>query len=263
MLDVFEAVDREIPFAGTRWFFDHCETIGDRNLDRVRALGGGIAIQNRMAFQGEYFLERYGKAAAERAPPVKRMLELGIPVGAGTDATRVSSYNPWLSLYWMVSGKSISGATLSEKNRLEREEALRLYTQGSSWFSGEEAKKGTLAPGQFADLAVLSADFLQVPEAAIKDIESLLTVVDGKIVYAAGEFGSLGPAPLPVLPEWSPIKVYGGYGAPLDVHKAARAQVPIPGQATRGCDHASHHEHRHDAPRFADFWGLGCGCFGF
>jgi predicted amidohydrolase YtcJ len=263
MLDVFEAVDREIPLAGTRWFFDHCETIGDRNLDRVRALGGGIAIQNRMAFQGEYFLERYGKAAAERAPPVRRMLELGIPVGAGTDATRVSSYNPWLSLYWMVAGKSIGGASLSDTNRLEREEALRLYTRGSSWFSGEETKKGALAPGQFADLAVLSADYLHVPEDAIRDIESVLTVVDGKIVYAAGEFGSLVPTPLPVLPEWSPIKVYGGYGAPLDVRKAARAQVPMPGHATPACHHASHHDHHHAAPRFADFWGLDCDCFGF
>src|SRR2546430_5288748 len=124
MLNVFQEVNRDIPFQGTNWFFDHCETISDRSLERVKALGGGIAIQDRMAFQGEYFLERYGPKAAERTPPVRKMLEMGIPVGAGTDATRVASYNPWLSLYWLVAGKTIGGASLyPEANRLSREEA--------------------------------------------------------------------------------------------------------------------------------------------
>src|SRR5205807_2057529 len=99
-LNVYEEINREIPFNGLHWFFDHCETISDRNIERIKALGGGIAVQNRMAFQGEYFVERYGAKQAERTPPIRRMLELGVPVGAGTDATRVSSYNPYLSLYW-------------------------------------------------------------------------------------------------------------------------------------------------------------------
>ncbi len=103
-LNVYEEINREIPFNGLHWFFDHCETISDRNIERIKALGGGIAVQNRMAFQGEYFVERYGAKQAERTPPIRRMLELGVPVGAGTDATRVSSYNPWLSLYWLVTG---------------------------------------------------------------------------------------------------------------------------------------------------------------
>ncbi|HEX9024170.1 MAG TPA: amidohydrolase, partial [Geobacteraceae bacterium] len=140
-LDVFEKIDRDIPFGDLRWFFDHAETITPRNLERVKALGGGIAIQDRMAFQGEYFRERYGKGAAEHAPPIRRMLEMGIPVGAGTDATRVSSYNPWVSLYWLVAGRTVGGMRLyPEDNRLGREEALRLYTHGSSWFSGDEDK---------------------------------------------------------------------------------------------------------------------------
>jgi predicted amidohydrolase YtcJ len=154
-LDVFEAVDRDVPFKGLRWFFDHAETITQRNLERVRALDGGIAIQDRMAFQGEYFQARYGKPAAEHTPPLRRMLQLGIPVGAGTDATRVASYNPWVSLYWLVTGRTVGGAQLyPEANRLDRTAALRLYTIGSSWFSGEEGKKGMIAPGQLADLAV-------------------------------------------------------------------------------------------------------------
>jgi len=273
MLNVFEEVNGEIPFQGTRWFFDHCETISDRNLDRVKALGGGIAIQDRMAFQGEYFLDRYGAKAAERTPPVRRMLELGIPVGAGTDATRVASYNPWQSLYWLVSGNTIGGASLyPEANRLSREEALRLYTQGSSWFSGEDGKKGAIATGQLADVAALTDDYFSVAAEEIKAIESVLTIVDGKVVYAAGEFQDLAPAPLPVLPEWSPIKVYGGYGAPLDTRKAARAGVPVPrhqhtGEChSHGCLHAAHQllvGIKAAAPRYSDFWGVGCECFAF
>ncbi|PYJ85309.1 MAG: amidohydrolase [Verrucomicrobia bacterium] len=273
MLNVFEEVNREIPFEGTRWFFDHCETISDRSLDRVKALGGGIAIQDRMAFQGEYFLDRYGSKAAERTPPVRRMLDLGIPVGAGTDATRVASYNPWQSLYWLVSGNTIGGASLyPEANRLSREEALRLYTQGSSWFSGDNGKKGAIATRQLADVAALTEDFMSVPEERIKGIESVLTIIGGKIVYGAQEFQDLGPAPLPVLPEWSPVKVYGGYGAPLDIRKAARAGVPVQQhQHTAECDsHGRLHAARQllagikaAAPRYSDFWGFGCDCFAF
>jgi hypothetical protein len=273
MLNVFEEVNREIPFKGTNWFFDHCETISDRSLERVKALGGGIAIQDRMAFQGEYFLDRYGSKAAERTPPVRRMLDLGIPVGAGTDATRVASYNPWLSLYWLVAGKTVGGTALySEANCLSREEALMLYTKGSSWFSSESGKKGALAPGQLADLVVLTDDYLSVPEEQIKSIESVLTIVDGKIVHATEEFASHTPPPIPVLPEWSPVKVFGGYGAPLDVRKAARVGVPMPPQQHNakchhhGCVHAGHQllagiEAARN--RYAGFFGSGCDCFAF
>lgn len=251
-LDVFEAIDRDVPFHGLRWFFDHAETITPQNLERVKALGGGIAIQDRMAFQGEYFRERYGKGATEHTPPIRRMLEMGIPVGAGTDATRVASYNPWVSLYWLVTGRTVGRLQLyPEANRLGREEALRLYTVGSSWFSGEEAKKGTIAPGQFADLAVLSADYLTVPEEEIRGIESVLTIVGGRVVYGANEFGSLAPPPLPVSPGWSPVASYGGY------HRGATA-------------HAANHEgcvcHTHRqiwSPKDSRFWGMGCDCFAF
>jgi predicted amidohydrolase YtcJ len=273
MLNVFEEVNLEVPFQGTRWFFDHCETISDRSLERVKALGGGIAIQNRIAFQGEYFLDRYGRQAAEQTPPVQKMLNLGIPVGAGTDATRVSSYNPWVSLYWLAAGKTVGGTTLyGEHNRVGREQALRLYTQGSSWFSGEDAKKGTIAVGQLADVVALTEDFFTVPEEKIKGIESVLTIVDGKVVYSNEEFHDLGPESLPVLPEWSPLKSYGGYGAPLDVRKAARAGVPVPEHqhtaecTSHGCLDAAHQllaGIKAAAPRYSEFWGLGCDCFAF
>ncbi len=274
MLNVFEEVNREVPFSGTKWFFDHCETISDRSLERVKVLGGGIAIQDRMAFQGEYFLDRYGKKAAERTPPVRKMLELGIPVGAGTDATRVSSYNPWVTLYWLVTGKTVGGSPLyTQNNRLSREEGLKLYTEGSSWFSNESGKKGAIIPGQFADLAVLSDDYFSVAEDDIKSIESVLTIVGGKVVYAVDEFASHGPEPLPVLPEWSPIKAFGGYGAPLDVRKAARVGVPIAQIhehkiecRSHGCAHSAHQLFSSiDAARnlYSGFWGTGCDCFAF
>jgi predicted amidohydrolase YtcJ len=152
-------------------------------------------------------INRYGADAARHTPPFARMLRTGILVGAGTDATRVASYNPWVSLHWMVGGKTVGGTPLyPEDNRLDRTEALRRYTLGSAWFSIEEDKKGAIAPGQLADLAVLSADYFSVPEQDIKGIESMLTRVGGKIVYGSGAFVALAPPPLPIVPDWSPVK---------------------------------------------------------
>src|SRR5207244_9886448 len=126
-------VDREAPLAGMHLFIDHAETISPRNIARVRALGGGIAFQHRMAYQGERFIERYGKAKAEQSPPVKRILAAGVPLGAGTDATRVASYNPFVSLYWLITGTTVGGTPLhTDANRLERMEALRLWTASSA-----------------------------------------------------------------------------------------------------------------------------------
>ncbi|QCP53649.1 amidohydrolase [Trinickia violacea] len=209
-LDVFEAVNREIPFNGLRWFFDHCETISEANIARVAALGGGVAVQHRMAYQGEYFIARYGAEAAARTPPIRAMLAAGLPVGAGTDATRVASYNPFVSLYWMVSGRTVGGTLLyPEHNRLDRMEALRRYTVGSAWFSGEEDCKGALVPGRYADFAVLTGDYFSVDEDRIKTLASVLTVVDGEVVYADEEFSPLAPADLPVGPSWSPVAEFG------------------------------------------------------
>ncbi len=261
-LNVYEDVNREIPFDGLHWFFDHCETISDRNIERIKSLGGGIAVQNRMAFQGEYFVERYGAQQAERTPPIQRMLEMGVPVGAGTDATRVSSYNPFLSLYWLVTGKTLGGLSLyTEKNRLDRAKALELYTVGSSWFSSEDGKKGSLAQGQLADLAILSSDYFSIPEEEIKNLESVLTIVGGKVVYAAAEFSSIAPPELPVSPDWSPVEKYGGY---------AQSEEELTVGAT--ASHAmSLHDDKHSAAHkmhqwiLGDkgLWSLGCDCFAF
>ncbi len=271
MLDVFEKVNRDIPFNGLHWIFDHAETISPRNIERVRELGGGLAIQHRMAFQGEYFVDRYGKEAAKATPPVARMLDMGVPVGAGTDATRVASYNPWTALYWLVSGKTVGGLQLAEAG-LPRETALELWTAGSAWFSNEQDKKGRIKAGQLADLVVLSSDFFSVAEEDIKAIESVMTVVGGKIVYGAEEFDPLAPPAIPVLPDWSPVKnVPGHYSARRSGTQSPQQQRRsiMPHQCAGACNV---HAHSHDVARrssvpasnFSGFWGaLGCSCFAF
>jgi predicted amidohydrolase YtcJ len=274
-LDVFEKVNREIPFDGLHWFFDHAETVSDRNLERIAALQGGVAIQHRMAYQGEYFVQRYGSAAAERTPPFKRMLQMGVHVGAGTDATRVASYDPWTALYWMVTGKTVGGLSLyPPANLLDRETALQLYTQANTWFSNEEGLKGQIKVGQYADLAVLSKDFFSVAEDEIRQLVSVLTVVGGKVVHGDDEFAAIAPALPPATPDWSPVNYFGGYYK--SDRKADRARVAkqhAVAAAACGCAtscqvHAHAHGRAHNAAvsdaNQGGFWGaLGCSCWAF
>jgi predicted amidohydrolase YtcJ len=264
-LDVFEKVNREIPLKGLHWFFDHAETISARNIDRIAALGGGIAVQHRMAYQGEYFVERYGAEAAETAPPIARMLAAGVPVGAGTDATRVASYNPWVSLAWLVTGKTVGGARLyPPANRLDREQALRLWTEANTWFSTEQGKKGRIAVGMLADLAVLSGDYMTVPESDIPHLSSVLTLLGGKIVHGAGAYADLAPPLPPAAPDWSPVRRFGGYQdrsqpkAPVLSARCACSKNCV----VHGHDHASAWASSVPATDRRGFWGaLGCGCW--
>ena len=258
-LDVFEAVDREIPLAGLHWMFDHAETVTDRNLERIARLGGGIAVQHRMAYQGEDFVARYGAQAAERTPPIKRMLELGVPVGVGTDATRVASHDPWTALSWLVTGKTLGGLVLyPERNRLDRGTALELYTRANTWFSNDQGRKGQIAVGQLADFATLSRDFFAVPGDEIRDIVSELTCVDGRIAYAAGDFADLDPGMPPAMPDWSPVN--------FGVRHGERAPAPAPAPATaRTCTaHGAAGAPRLGFARLADLWpALGCSCWAY
>lgn len=265
-LDVFEKVNREVPFEGMHWFIDHAETISPRNIDRVKALGGGIAVQHRMVYQGEDFLKRYGKEMTAEAPPIKRILAAGVPLGAGTDATRVASYNPWVSLYWLVTGRTLGGTSLYPKeNRLDRLTALRLWTEANTWFSNEEGKKGAIKVGQLADIAVLSADYMSVPEQQIRDLTSVLTILGGNVVHGDGPYSKLAPPLPPASPSWSPVNVYGGYYR--RDRKPAPAQKVAAAAAGHGCDV---HGQQLQRAWFADipvaeqgaFWGaLGCSCW--
>lgn len=259
-LDVFEKIHREQPLTGLHWFIDHAETISERNIDRIAALGGGIAIQHRMAFQGEYFLSRYGHQAAERSPPIAQMLAAGLPVGAGTDATRVASYNPWVSLSWLVTGKTVGGSVLyPPAQRIDREQTLRLWTESNAWFSSEGGKKGALRVGQLADLAVLSDDYFRVPEEGIADISSVLTMLGGRIVHGDAEFSNLAPPLPPAMPDWSPAR-RNSASARAAITAAQLAPV------ARCVVHGDHGATSRSSPTrdAAGFWGaFGCSCWAF
>ena len=240
-LNIFERVHRDRPIDKLRWFIDHAETVSQRNLERIAAMGGGVAIQHRMAYQGEYFIRRYGKDAVQAKPPIRQMLQMGLPVGAGTDGTRVASYHPWTCLWWLVTGKTVGGTEMNDASeRLSREEALRLYTHGTAWFSREEKKKGLLAEGYFADLAVLSADYFSIADDEIRSLESVLTMVGGEIVYASKEYQPHCPALPPVSPAWSPVARFGGF----DNRNLKPPQ----------------HEHKPIMGIDGRVWQTGCGC---
>ena len=210
-LDVIEKVNARTPLNGLRFIIDHAETITDQDIARIKKLGGGVAVQDRMHFQGEAYWKRYGEQTRQM-PPIRKLLDAGVPVGLGTDGTRVSSYNPWPSLYWAITGKTAGGLQIwQDKDRLSRYQALKLMTTGSAWMSGEEKLKGTIARGQYADLVVLPKDLFTMEPEAIKRMESLLTIVNGKVVYGAGPYQNLAPALPPVSPAWSPVATYGGY----------------------------------------------------
>jgi len=271
-LDVFEKVNAEIPLKGLNWFFDHCETISEESIDRIAALGGGIAVQHRMAYQGEYFVERYGQGAAAATPPVARMLEKGVNVSAGTDATRVASYNPWVGLSWLVTGKTVGGMQITpQRNCLDRETALRMYTEKVTWFSNEVGKKGQIVEGQFADLIVPDRDFFACPESEIADTTALLTVLGGKVVWGAGEFAHHDQSTIPLaMPDWSPVRKFGGYGAWGDQEGAPLQNAARMAAACACSSNCNVHGHQHanawtsklPIADLKSFWGaLGCACW--
>jgi predicted amidohydrolase YtcJ len=246
ILDVLEQVNREVPLKNLRWGLDHCETLQPKTLERVAALGGSIDIQNRMSLDGEAFLAKYGARVAADAPPIARIREMGIPLACGTDANRATSYNPWLGVHWLIAGKTLGGIKLQgDRNLLDRNEALRLYTAGGAWISSEEDRKGTLEEGRLADLVFLSADYFNVPVDEIKDLESVLTMVGGKVVYGAGPYARLAPPAPPLAQDWLPVKAYGTY------YKRAGIEPPRPTAAA------------HPHPLIigdSGTWSLDCAC---
>jgi predicted amidohydrolase YtcJ len=268
-LDVYERVAQDVPLEGLNWFFDHAETISDRSIDRIAALGGGIAVQHRMAYQGEYFVERYGIGAAAATPPVTKILAAGVRISAGTDATRVASYNPWVSLAWLITGKTVGGLRLyPERNCLDRETALRMWTENVTWFSNEVGKKGQLKAGQLADMIVPDRDVFACPEDDIAGTTSLLTIVGGRVVYAQDDFAPFEDiSPPAAMPDWSPVRTFGGYGGWGAVSATGGGPMKVNCGCSRPCQV---HGHRHATAWSAklpiadlkSFWGaLGCACW--
>ena len=196
LLSIFERVNSEIPIAPLRWSIAHLNDASDASLRRMKALGVGWTMQDAMYFGGEQFLKQSGPDAAKRTPPVETARKIGVVVGAGTDAHRVASYNPFTALQWLLDSKTVGGVAMRGPEEIPgRIDALKFYTLGSAWFSFDEGKRGSLDVGKLADLAVLSADYLTVPVEKIGGLESELTMMGGKVVYAAGPFAGLDKKP--------------------------------------------------------------------
>jgi len=214
LLTVLEEVGRDKGLEDLNWIFDHGETISERTMEWVARLGGGISYQNRIAFQVSAYRDRYGEDALRDVMPVKKMMASGVPLAAGTDATRVSSYNPWLAIHWAVSGRGRGGDIIwAAENRLSREDALRHWTAAGAWFSREDGVKGQIRAGQLADIAVLDRDYFSVGESEIADITADMTLSGGRIVHAKGPLAAFAPPPLAELPDWSPVPFFGAPGA--------------------------------------------------
>jgi predicted amidohydrolase YtcJ len=186
LLTIFERVNQRVPIAPLRWSIAHLNDASEKTLRRMKALGVGWTVQDAMYFGGEAFRDSVGPESARRTPPVVTAKKVGVTVGAGTDAHRVASYNPFTALQWFLDGKTVGGVALrGPEETPDRAEALRLYTIGSAWFSHDDDVRGSLEVGKYADLAVLSQDYMTVPVDRISLTESVLTMVSGRIVYAA------------------------------------------------------------------------------
>lgn len=211
-LDALEVVNRKFPFDGLRWSIEHAETISVKNIERVKKLGGGVALDSKLAVHGDGFIKTHGIEKMLQTPRLRYLVDSGVPLAMTTDGFRAASSNPWVAINWMVSGKSIAGTTiLAKENRLTREEALKLYTLGASWFTFTDGKSGRIAPGYLADFALLTDDYFSISEDKIKNISSVLTVVDGRVVHGTGKYKKLTPELPETLPAWSPHKYFGGY----------------------------------------------------
>jgi predicted amidohydrolase YtcJ len=192
LLDVFERVNREVPLAKLRWSIAHLHDASDASLQRMKALGVGWLMQDGLYFSAPTYIAERGPVQMRRTPPIVSALKLALRVGGGTDANRVMIPNPFVSLRWMLDGRTVDGiATRGAEEIPSREQARRLYTQGSAWFAHDDIRRGSLMPGMLADLAVLNEDYFSVSLSHMAQIRSLLTMVGGKIVYAAGPFSEL------------------------------------------------------------------------
>jgi predicted amidohydrolase YtcJ len=189
LLDVLERVSAATPIAPLRWSVAHLHDASRASLIRMQALGVGWLMQNAFYFRGESFLAQRGLEAAAVAPPIATGIRMGLPIGAGTDAHRVMNYNPFVAIRWMLDGRTVGGMpTRGPEEIPTRVEALRLYTQGSAWFAFDEHRRGSLAAGKLADLAVLSGDYLAMPVEEIGTLSSVLTMVGGRVVHAAAPY---------------------------------------------------------------------------
>jgi predicted amidohydrolase YtcJ len=192
ILDCFEAINRDIPIAPLRWQIAHIENASEATLARMKALNMGWAVQDRLLYSGGIVAKVLGPEGSRRAPPIKTALKMGLHVAGGTDSDQVAPYNPFVSLRWLNDGKVIDGTPMrGPEESPSREEALRMYSLDAAWFTFDEDKRGSLESGKYADLAVLSDDYMTVPVDKVGELHSVLTMLGGKAVYSEGVFAAL------------------------------------------------------------------------
>lgn len=215
LLDVIESVAGSEELGKLNWILDHGETLSEQTIERVARLGGGISYQNRLPFQVREFREQYGEAALREAMPVRKMIASGVPLASGTDATRVTSYNPWFCIHWLVTGLGMGGERIwNERDCLTRDEAIRHWTRNGAWFSRDIGEKGMIKAGQLADFAVLTRDFFEIDSDEIPELGSVLTVVGGRIVHGDEEFSGSSEIEVPRIERESPVYHFGAPGMP-------------------------------------------------
>src|SRR5580704_15112111 len=192
LLDIVEVLEKDYPVRDLRWTVLHLYNASDDHLKRMKSLGLIWGAQDGLYFGGERLQQEVGIESARRLPPIATALRLGLTVAGGTDAHRVSSYNPFVALQWYLDGTTIGGTkTRNDAEAPSRRQALEMYTRNSAFMANDDDKRGTLESGKLADLAVLSADYLTAPVNEIAKIRSVLTMVGGKVVYASGPYANL------------------------------------------------------------------------
>jgi predicted amidohydrolase YtcJ len=254
ILGVLEKVHAEMPIDKLRWGLEHAEGLSVGTLERIKKLGGSLGLQNRMSLDGEAYVSKWGLESSEDAPAFGRIKQLGIPYALGTDGNRAASHNPWTGVEWLVTGRTQGGFKHQhDRNVLSREEALRAYSAAGAWISGEEDKKGTLSVGKWADLAILAEDYMTVPANRISQMQSMLTMVGGKVVYATAGYEKLAPPALQVTPSWLPIGNFASFSRLSSVEdkdptgfKHAHAMIEEAMPTIVGAD--------------GQRWTIGCGC---
>jgi len=182
-LNEYEAINKERPIKGLRWSFSHLDQINEAQLERMKRLGMSAQIHSRPLIQGALMHKVHGDKAWEM-PPFRRVQDSGIHWGLGSDATAVTTSNPFYTLWLAVTGKMIGGAKVNRQT-ITREEALIAHTRSNARFLFREADLGSIQRGKYADMLVLDRDYLAVPADSIKDLKPLMTIVGGKIVYDA------------------------------------------------------------------------------
>lgn len=186
VIDAWEELEDTSVVGRLRFSIAHGELIGERNLQRLKALGAGIGIQCRMLDTAVTAARAWGDETFEQAAPLGRIRELGLPLSGGTDGAVGHTYNPWEALWWFTTGRPLGDAPVrAEEHRLSRADALVAYTEGSAWFSFEEHERGRLEPGWVGDLAILDRDYFEVPDDELPEITAWMTVIGGEIVHRA------------------------------------------------------------------------------